>query len=123
MKKRIENGNVVCSEVSFSGGKLGDIKQKKSFTLVVDVPQEEIILAAASSWVIELQTIRDKDGALEKVRELPETIKVSEIGKILGKGTRIAAMSEAAMVAKLLGCDIGKVTPEMIALVKSIGKR
>lgn len=109
---------VACSNVSFSGGKMV-VKQSKDFTLVVDVSQEEILMAAASTWVIDLQTIRDKDGADEKVRNLPEVIKVSEIGTLLGKGTR-GAMSEAAMVAKLLGCDISKVTPEMIALVKSL---
>jgi hypothetical protein len=123
MKKSItESGNgIFCSEVSFSGGKLGDIKQKKTFTLVVDVDMKEVLLAAASSWVIELQTLRDKDGALEKVRNLPNTIKVSEIAGLIGKGTR-QAMSEEAMVAKLIGCDISKVTPEMVALVKAMGQ-
>ena len=123
MKKsvNVEAMSVKCSEVSFSGGKLGDIKQKKSFELVVDVSMEEVLKAAASSWVIELQTLRDKDGALEKVRTLPETIKVSEIAGIIGKGTR-SAMSEEAMVAKLLGCDISKVTSEMVTLVKQMGQ-
>lgn len=123
MKKSVDvSKNVItCSEVSFSGGKLGDIKQKKSFELVVDVDMAEILKAAASSWVIEIQTLRDKDGALEKVRNLPEVIKVSEIASLIGKGTR-AAMSEEAMVAKLIGCDISKVTPEMVALVKAMGQ-
>ena len=114
----VEKMEVACSNVSFSGGKM-IVKQSKDFTLVIDVSQEEILAAAASTWVIDLQTIRDKDGADEKVRNLPEVIKVSEIGTILGKGQR-AVMSEEAMVAKLLGCDISKVTKEMIALVKAL---
>ena len=114
----VEKSEVTCSNVSFSGGKML-VKQLKDFTLVVDVSQEEILAAAASSWVIELQAIRDKDGADERVRTLPEIIKVSGIGTILGKGN-LGVMSEAAMVAKLLGCPVEKVTPEMIALVKSL---
>ena len=124
MKKTVNGNEILCSEVSFSGGKIGDdAKQKKTFTLVVDVDQDAILLAAASSWVIELQTLRDKDNAAERVRNLPEVINVSEIGTILGKGAGRQPMSEAAMVAKLVGCDVSKVTPEMIALVKAIGKK
>lgn len=117
----VEMNQVSCVGVSFSGGKMV-AKQSKDFTLIVDVPQEEILAAAASTWVIDIQTIRDKDGADEKVRTLPNEIKVSEINTLLGKGGPRGVMSEAAMVAKLLGCDISKVTPEMVALVKSMGQ-
>ena len=121
MAKKVINvtkKEVACSNVSFSGGKMV-AKQAKNFTLVVDVSQEQILAAAASTWVIELQGLRDKEGADEKVRNLPEVINVSNIGNILGKGLH-SIMSESAMVAKLLGCDISKVTPEMIALVKAL---
>ena len=114
----VEKLEVTCSNVSFSGGKM-IVKQSKDFTLVIDVAQEEILAAAASTWIIDLQKLRDKEGADEKVRNLTEIIKVSEIGSILGKGQRVV-MSEEAMVAKLLGCEVSKVTPEMIALVKAL---
>ena len=113
--------SVRCEEISFSGGKL-DGKVHKTFTLILDESLEDLYRRVANDAVIEIQALRDLPNANAKRAELPSTIKLSEIAGYLGKGGPRKAMSEEAMVAKLIGCDISKVTPEMVALVKAMGQ-